>query len=178
MIIFLFLLNISWRTLLIKRFFWMRYILCSFSLLGIDLRISVVIHSFSSACGNPLFLTILCAQKNLKGCFTWALLSKSADWVACYAKYVIFKDTSWTEILHVVAEFHSTFLHGRTVSPHLMEKNEWVCLICIEGRPSLMKIKAGFYIKKLFWKLLWGDGYKEKFLKIWKKKIQKIAVKR
>ena len=25
-----------------------------------------------------------------------------------------------------------------------------VCLICIEGRPSLMKIKAGFYIKKLF----------------------------
>ena len=69
-------------------------------------------------------------------------------------------------MLHVVAEFHSTFLHGGTVSPCLMEKNKWVCLICIEGRPSLMGVKAGFYIKKLFWQLLWGDGYKEKIEEI------------
>ena len=40
-----------------------------------------------------------------------------------------------------------------------------------------MKIKAGFYVKKLFWQLLWDDGYKEKNEEIWKK-IQKIAVKR
>ena len=79
--------------------------------------------------------------------------------------------------MHVVAEFHSTFLHWRTASPRFMEINEWVCLICIEGRPSLMKIKTGFYIKKSFWQLLWGDGYKEKVLKIWKEKFHKIAVK-
>ena len=33
-----------------------------------------------------------------------------------------------------------------------------------------MGVKAGFYIKKLFWQLLWGDGYKEKIEEIWKKK--------
>ena len=40
-----------------------------------------------------------------------------------------------------------------------------------------MGVKAGFYIKKLFWQLLWGDGYKEKIEEIWKKN-QKMAVKR
>ena len=30
--------------------------------------------------------------------------------------------------------------------PSLMEKNEGVYLICMEGNPSLMKIKVGFYI--------------------------------
>ena len=98
---------------------------------------------------KPSFLTVLYTQQNLKGCLAWALLSKSADWVCCYAKYVIFKDISWTEILLVVGEFHSTLLHGRTVSPRLKSKKiEWVYLISIEGRPSLMKIKASFYIKK------------------------------
>ena len=118
---------------------------------------------------KPSFLTILYAQQNLKGCVAWAFLSKSADWVGCYAKYVAFKDSSWTEILYVVTEFHSTFLHGRTVSPRLMEKNEWICLICIEGRPILIKIKAGFYIKKIFWQLLWGGSYTENVLKSEKK---------
>ena len=119
---------------------------------------------------KPSSITISYVQQNLKGYVAWALLSKSADWVGCYAKYVIFKDTSWTEILHVVAEFHSTFLHGRTVSPRLMKKkNEWVCLICIEGLPSLMNIKTGFHIKTLFWLLLWGYGYKQKKFKIRKK---------
>ena len=32
-----------------------------------------------------------------------------------------------------------------------------------------MNIKAGFYIKKIFWQLLWGDGYKEKIKETWKK---------
>ena len=101
-------------------------------------------------------LLIIYTQQNLKGCVAWASLTISADWIGCYAKYLIFKDTSWTEILHVVAKFHSTALHGRTVSLLLMEKIEyWVCLICIEGRPSLMKIKAVFYIKNYF------DNYRE-----------------
>ena len=73
---------------------------------------------------KPYFLTILYEQQNLTGCATFGLQSKSADWVGCYAKCIIFKDNSWTEILHVVAEFHSTFLHGRTVSLHLMEKKK------------------------------------------------------
>ena len=59
-----------------------------------------------------------------KRCVACALLSKQADWVDCYAKYVIFKDTSRSEILHVVAEFHSTFLNGRTVSPRLMKEKK------------------------------------------------------
>ena len=42
----LFLLNISWRTASIKNLFWLRYFLCSLSLLCIDLRIAVVIHVF------------------------------------------------------------------------------------------------------------------------------------
>ena len=50
---------------------------------------------------KPSFLTILYAQQNLKACITWALLCKSADWVSCYTKYIIFKDTSWTEILYM-----------------------------------------------------------------------------
>ena len=115
---------------------------------------------------EPSLLTIY-PQKNLKGCVTWALPSISTDWIGCYAKYLIFKDTSWTEILHVVAEFHSTVLHGRTVSLLLMEKNEWVCLICIEGRLTLMKIKAGFYIKNCF------DNYHETTATRKKKKFEK-----
>ena len=71
---------------------------------------------------KPCFLTILFAQQNLKECVAGALLNKLADWVGRYAKYVIFKGTSWTEILLVVAEFHKTFLHGRTAFPRLMEK--------------------------------------------------------
>ena len=61
-------------------------------------------------------------QQNLTGWAAWALLSKSADWVGCYAKYIIFKDSSWTEILHVVAEFHSRFLHGANGFPPLNGK--------------------------------------------------------
>ena len=113
---------------------------------------------------EPSLLTIY-PQKNLKGSVTWALLSISADWIGCYTKYLIFKDTRWTEILHVVGEVHSAVLLGRTVSLLLMEKNEWVCLICIEGRPSLMKIKASFYIKNCF------DNYHETTRK--KKKCEK-----
>ena len=97
LIIFLFPLNISWRTSLIKNRMWKRS-----------------------------FLTILYAQQNLKGCVAWALLRKSADWVGCCAKCIIFKDTRWTELLHVAAESHSTFLNGRTVFPCSMEK--WVSM--------------------------------------------------
>ena len=68
-----------------------------------------------SACGN-LFLAMY-VQQNLKGCVAWTLLSKSGDWVGYYAKYLIFKDTSWTELLHIVAEFHLTVLHGKTGLP-------------------------------------------------------------
>ena len=123
-------------------------------------------------------LLIIYTQQNLKGCVAWASLTISADWIGCYAKYLIFKDTSWTEILHVVAKFHSTALRGRTVSLLLMEKIEyWLCLICIEGRPGLMKIKAVFYVKNYF------DNYREttatRKKEIWKtKKSKKIAVKR
>ena len=112
----LFLLNISWRTASIKNLFWLRYFLCSLSLLCIDLRIAVVIHVFFKRMRKPSFLKIY-AQQNLKGCVAWALLSESADWVGCYAKYLTFKDTSWADILHVEAEFHSTVLHGRRVFP-------------------------------------------------------------
>ena len=100
---------------------------------------------------KPSFLTSYYAQQNLQGCVAWALLSKSADWAGCYGKYLVFKDTSWTEILHVVAEFHSTVLHEQTVSLRLVKKkNDCVRLICIKERQSLMEIKDGFYIKKLF----------------------------
>ena len=57
--------------------------------------------------------------------------------------------------MHVVTEFHSTDSYGRTVSLRLIEKNELVCLICIEGRPGSIKIKVGFYIKDYF------DNYHE-----------------
>ena len=60
----------------------------------------------------------------IKGCVAWALLSKSADWVGCYAKYIIFKDTNWIEILHVVTEFDSTFLHGANGFPPLNGKKK------------------------------------------------------
>ena len=113
----------------------------------------------------------------IKGCVAWALLSKSADWVGCYAKYVIFKDTSWTEILHVVEEFHSTFLHGRTISARLVKKNGWVCLICIEECPSLMKIKVVFISKSYFGKYYEATATRKK-IKNLKKKFPKIAVKR
>ena len=79
------------------------------------------------------FLKILYGQQNLKECVAWALLSKSADWVGCYAKYVIFKDTSWTEILNVAANFRSTFLHGQLVSSRLMENTEWVFWFALKG---------------------------------------------
>ena len=115
LIIFLFVLDISWKTSLIKNLFWLRYFLRNLSLLSIGLRIGVVIRGFLSACGN-LFLAMYVKQ-NLKGCVAWALLSKSGDWVGCYAKYLIFKDTSWTEILHIVAEFRLTVLHGKTGLP-------------------------------------------------------------
>ena len=52
-IIFLFLLNISWRTVLIKNIFWLTYVFCSFSLLSINLRLAVVVHDFLNVCGNP-----------------------------------------------------------------------------------------------------------------------------
>ena len=115
LIIFLFVLDISWKISLIKNLFWLRYFLHNLSLLSIGLRIGVVIRGFLSACGN-LFLPMYVKQ-NLKGCVAWALLSKSGDWVGCYAKYLIFKDTSWTEILHIVAEFRLTVLHGKTGLP-------------------------------------------------------------
>ena len=57
--------------------------------------------------------------------------------------------------MHVVTEFHSTVFYGRTISLRLMEKIEWVYLIWMEGRPSSIKIKAGFYIKDYF------DNYHE-----------------
>ena len=62
-IVFLLLLNISWRTALIKNLFWMRYFLWSLSLLCIGLRIAVVIHGFLSACGN-LFISNISTKKN------------------------------------------------------------------------------------------------------------------
>ena len=67
LIVLLFLLNISWRTLLIKKIFWLR-LLCSFSLLCIDLRIPIVTHGFLSACGNPLLNNLVCATKFKKVC--------------------------------------------------------------------------------------------------------------
>ena len=125
-VIFLFLLDISWRTLFIKNLFWL--ILCSLPLLCIEPRIPVVIHGFFTCMWKTSFLTIIYPQQNLKACVAWDLLSKSVGWVSCYAKYIIFKVTRWTEILHVVAEFHSIFLHGRKQSPRscLMKKNDYV----------------------------------------------------
>ena len=127
-VIFLFLLNISWRTLFIKNLFWL--ILCSLPLLCIELRIPVVIHGFFKCIWKTSFLTIIYPQQNLKGCVAWDLLSRSVDWVNCYAKYILFKDTRWTEILHVVAEFHSIFLHWRKQYPPppscLMKTNDYV----------------------------------------------------
>ena len=69
-----------------------------FQLSEVSLRIAVVIYGFLSACGKRMFfkrsfLTIH-AQQNLKGCVAWALLSISVGWVGCYAKYLIFKNTS------------------------------------------------------------------------------------
>ena len=122
---------------------------------------------------KPSFLTILSVQQNLKGCVARVLLSISADWAGWYAKYVIFKHTSWTEILHVVAEFHSTFLHRRTVTPILMGKNNWVCLICIEGLLGLMKLKAGFYIKIYFDNYHEATATRKKMKEIWKIKKYK-----
>ena len=91
------------------------------------------------------FLTILYGQQNLKGCVTWALLSKSADWVGCYVKYVTFKDTSLTELLHVLAEFYSTFMHGRTVSPRLMEER-WVSMFDLHWRASKFNEDKGWFL--------------------------------
>ena len=54
------------------------------------------------------------------------------------------------EILHVKARSHATFLHRRTVSPSLTEKNDLVCLIYMEWYPSLIKIIIRRYVKKLF----------------------------
>ena len=149
-VIFLFLLNISWRTLFIKNLFWL--ILCSLPLLCIELRIPVVIHGFFKCIWKTSFLTIIYPQQNLKGCVAWDLLSRSVDWVNCYAKYILFKDTRWTEILHVVAEFHSIFFTGAnsTPPPLLLNENKWLCLICIEGRPRLMKQRLVFISQNYF----------------------------
>ena len=97
---------------------------------------------------KPSFLTILYVQQNLKECVAWALLSKSADWVGCYAKYVTFKDTSLTELLHVVAEFHSTFLHGRNTSPRLMKKKKkkWVSMFDLHWRVSKCNEDKGWFL--------------------------------
>ena len=97
---------------------------------------------------KPYFSTILYVQQNLKGCVAWALLSKSADWVGYCAKYVIFKDTSWTEILHVVAEFHSTFLHGWTVFPRLIEK-KWVSMFDLHWGASRFNEHKGWFLYQL-----------------------------
>ena len=126
---------------------------------------------------KPSFLTIY-AQQNLKGCVAWALLSISADWLGCYAKYPIFKDTSWTEILHVVVEFHSTILHGQTVPLCLMEK-KWVSMFDLYWRAfTFNEDKGWFWYKKSFWHLPWDHCYKEKKRNLKNKNIQKIAVKR
>ena len=81
-----------------------------------------------------------------------ATLNMCAQWE------VVFKDTSWTEILHVKARSHSTFFHRRAVSSNLMVKK------------SSMKINVSSYIKKLFWQWSWGKGYKEKTKEISKTK--------
>ena len=66
-------------------------------------------------------------------------------------------------------EFYSTFLHGPTVYPLLIGKKEWVCLIFIEGRPSLMKKYKNKKIQKIvmkryclpsflsFWSCIFGN---------------------
>ena len=51
-------------------------------------------------------------------------------------------------------------------------------MICIEGRASLIKIKAGFYIKKIILIITMGRGLTGKTKRNQKnEKIQKIAVK-
>ena len=71
--------------------------------------------------------------------------------------------------MHVVAEFHSTLLHGRTAFPHLMGKNERVCFICIIGRPNLMNRKAFFISKNYFDNYYEATAARKKFLKSGKK---------
>ena len=73
--------------------------------------------------------------------------------------------------MHVVTEFHSTVSYGQTVSLRLIEKNELVCLICIEGHPSSIKIKVGFYIKYYFdnYHKTTDTGKKKRNLKNFKK---------
>ena len=77
---------------------------------------------------------------------------------------VIFKDTSWTEILHVKAEF-ITFLHKWTVSRHLKEKQLVSMFNFLSKAPKFNEVKVGFYIKNLSWQWWWGDGYTEKIKK-------------
>ena len=61
--------------------------------------------------------------------------------------------------------------------PKYMEKkNDLLYLIFIQGCPSLMKINVGFYIKKLFWQLSSGEGYKEKKLKKSQKQKKNVTV--
>ena len=108
------------------------------------------------------FWIILYVQQNLKRCVAWALPGSCA-------KCVIFKDTSWTEILHVVAEFHSTVLHRKTVSSCLMEK-KWVSMFNLHWRASKFHEDKGWFLYK---KIIYEAPATRKKLKKSEKKLQK-----
>ena len=62
--------------------------------------------------------------------------------------------------------------------PPFNEKKKRLCMTCIEGRASLIKIKAGFYIKEMILIITMGRGLPGKTKRNQKnEKIQKIAVK-
>ena len=109
------------------------------------------------------FLTILYAQENLKGCVPWALQRKSTDGFSCYAKYLIFTDTSWTEILHVVARIPFYSFVQASGFPLLNGKKKWVSMFHLQWRASTFNKDKGWILhKKLLWQLPWGDCYKQK----------------
>ena len=124
----------------------------------------LVMHRSQNTCCDPCFFkrkrktsnwTILYAQQHLKGCLAWALLNKSTDWIAGYAKYVLFKDTSWTEMLHVLEEFHSTVLHGWTVSPHNMIRYAHFRFSHLHSFHNKLYIYVIFYPRNYIKKDIW-----------------------
>ena len=89
----------------------------------------------------------------------------------------MFKDATWGEILHVVAEFHSTLLHGQKVSPHLIEK-KWDSMFDLHWKaPKFNKDKGWFLDQRITLIITIRrqlHGKNKRNLK--NKKIKKIAV--
>ena len=70
------------------------------------------------------------------------------DWKLQTGPGLVFKDTSWIEILHAKAKSHSTFWHRRTVSPSLMEKNPtWYVWYSLKGVQFIEEKRWSLYQK-------------------------------